>query len=143
MFSYLTKNGEKSIVKEILYKGIESSYLMEIKLLQTRSNIIQQNRGIIYCSVYKGLKGLFRKDIEETKKFGRVICDTIKEKLKCKGFFTTDELPRYGVSRKETKTILKETNAEKNDLVVIFAYGREEAQRTKDLLDQLLKQARN
>ena len=98
-------------VQEILNKKIESSDLIEVKLQLTNSHIIHENNGLIYCSVYKGLKGLFRKDIEETKEFGRKICDRVKEKLNNDGFFTSDELPNYGITEEETKTILKKTKA--------------------------------
>ena len=129
--------------QEILKYKIISSDLIEVKLPLTKSHIIRENNGLIFCSVYKGLKGLFRKDFEETKKFGRKICYNVKEKLNNEGFFTSDELPNYGITEGETKAILKKTKAGENNLVAIFVYGKEEAQKTKDLLDTLLRQARN
>jgi len=128
-------------VQEILKLGITPSELIEIKLLQTKSHIIQQNNNTIYCCIYKKLKGLFRKDIRETKEFGRKICDKVKEKLKNEGFFTSDELPNYGISEEELKIILERIDAKEDDLVAIFVYNKEESQRTKDFLDELLKQA--
>lgn len=119
--------------------GLVSSELIAVRLPLTLSRIVKENNGIIYCSVYKGLKGSFRKDAGETKKFGRKIYDEVKQKINNKGFFTSDELPNYGINRRETKIILREAKASQNDLVVIFAYNKNEAQETKDFLDGLLK----
>lgn len=130
-------------VQEILKNRVESSDLIEIELPKTKSQIVQENKDMIYCSVYKGLRGLFRKDVEETRKFGRKICDAVKEKLDNDGFFTTDELPNYGVGGEEKETILKETKAEKDDLVAVFVYDEDEARKTKNLLDKLLRRACN
>jgi len=127
-------------VQEILKHCITSSGLIEIKLPQTKSHIIQRNNNTIYCCVYEGLEGLFRKDIEETKEFGRKICDKVKEEMKNNGFFTSDELPNYGISDEELKIIFERVDAQEHDLAVIFVYDKEESQRTKDLLDKLLRQ---
>jgi Glu-tRNA(Gln) amidotransferase subunit E-like FAD-binding protein len=85
---------------------------------------------------------LFKKDVEETKKFGRRVCDRVIQELNNRGFFTTDEVPNYGISPREVEQIFQDTKADKeNDLIAIFAYNREEAQRTKDFLDELLLKA--
>jgi glutamyl-tRNA(Gln) amidotransferase subunit E len=127
-------------VKEILSKGVKSSDLIEIRLPKTESNIIKQNKGILFCSKYEGFKGLFRKDDEETSEFGRKICDKVKEELGNQGFFTSDELPNYGISEDELASILKMTNAGEDDLIVFLIYDKAEAQKTKELLDRLLNQ---
>jgi len=119
---------------------IKSSKLIKIKLSKTNSHIIQQNKGIFFCSVYLGLKGIFKKDIKEHNKFGRKICDIVKEKINNHGFFTSDELPSYGISKKELKEIYNQTKAEENDLIIIFAYNKKESQKTKEFLDKLLKE---
>jgi len=130
-------------VQESLNKNRVSSNLIEVKLPLTKSHIIRENNFTIYCSVYTGLRGSFRKDVEETKKFGRKICDEIKNKLKNDGFFTSDELPNYGITKAEIRAIFEKTKAGKSDLVAIFAYDRINAQKTKDCLDTLLRQDRN
>lgn len=119
---------------------IKSSNLIKIELPKTKSHIIQQNKGIIFCSVYKGLKGIFRKDIEEANKLGDEICNMVKEELNNQGFFSIDELPGYGISKKDTETILKKTKAGEKDLVLIFAYNKRDSQKTKEFLDETLKQ---
>ena len=128
-------------VREILGRGISSSGIVEVRLPSTKSQIISQNKGLVYCSVYKGLRGLFRKDIEETREFGRRICDSVKEKLGNNGFFTSDELPNYGISEEEKAKIANEAGAGADDLVAIVVYDKEESKKTKELLDKLLTQA--
>ncbi|MBU0907607.1 MAG: hypothetical protein KKD18_05290 [Nanoarchaeota archaeon] len=126
------------VVKEILQRELKSSALIRVILQNTKSKIIQDNNKTIYCSVYYNFKGLFRKDSEETKKFGKKICDAVKSKLKNHGFFTSDELPNYGVSERDLELIKQELQPDDNDLIILFAYQKEEAQKTKDLLNRLL-----
>ncbi len=90
-----------------------------------------------------GLKGLFRKDIEETRVFGRRICDKVAAIMNNHGFFTTDELPNYGLSEREKESIFRQTNADsQDDLVVIFAYAAEESKASKTLFESLLREAK-
>ncbi len=126
-------------IRQIINKGIRTSGLVEVKLPDTDSKNVQGNNAQTYCSRYEGLKGLFRKDVDETKKFGRRICDKVIQELNNRGFFTTDEVLNDGVSAKEVEQIFQQTKADReDDLVTIFAYEREEAQRTKNFLDELL-----
>lgn len=64
----------------------------------------------------------------------------VKEKINNHGFFTSDELPSYRISKKELKEIYNQTKAEENDLIIIFAYNKKESQKTKEFLDKLLKE---
>ena len=119
---------------------IKSSGLIKVELPKSKSHIIQQNKGIIFCSVYKGLGGMFDKSINEKNKFGNKICDITKKELDNKGFFTSDELPGYGISKEELNIIINKTKARKKDLIVMFAYDKKESQKTKEFLDKVLKQ---
>ncbi|MGH7901352.1 MAG: GAD domain-containing protein [Thermodesulfobacteriota bacterium] len=103
-------------------KQVILSDLISIKFSITRSCIVQSNGNVINYANYRGLKGLFRKDVEETRAFGRRVCDTVAAKMRNHGFFTTDKLPNYGLSEQEKEMILEETNANNRcDLVAIFA----------------------
>lgn len=131
-------------IRKILENEIISTNWFTLRLPRTNCHIIQRNNNVVYCSIYKSLRGLFSKQHIATKKFGRIVCDVMIEKLKNKGFFTTDELPDYGLSDEEKKSILKETQADiNNDLVAIFAYSEGEAIQTKNILDELLSEARD
>ncbi len=132
------------LVQQILENGLKSSELILTELPSTKSNIIKGNGNKIYCCKYEKLKGLFRKDIDETLKFGRKACDYVAEKMTNKGFFTTDEIPKYGIfygiSEDEYRQIFQQTGADdKQDLVVIFAYNQEESEATKNTLNKLLE----
>lgn len=122
-------------------REIESTGLLRMELPSTRSHIVVGNRGIIYCSVYRNLEGLFCKADEAAMEFGRRICDAVREEANNNGFITSDELPNYGVTRREKRAIYERTEAGPHDLVVIFAYDEEKSQKAKQCLDKLLGQA--
>lgn len=132
------------LVQKILSNGLKSSNLILINLPKTKSRIIRKNGNKIWCSKYERLQGLFRKDVNETLKFGRKVCDVVAQKMENRGFFTTDERPEYGISygisTNEYRYIFREVEADENqDLVVIFAYDLGEAEETKRVLDKILK----
>ncbi len=128
-----------NVVPQILSKPPCSSGLFHVHFEDTPSIILKRNDNSIFCCIYWGLKGLFRKDIPETKKFGRYLCDTVSDLMNNKGFFTSDELPAYGISKKDVKTIFDCTGADPaSDLVVILAYNITVAKATKKLIDKLL-----
>jgi len=127
----------------ILQLGIVSTKLREIRIFKSRSRIIDQNDRRIFCTKYTGLQGLFSKGANHnaTTIFGRIICDTVKHELGNQGFFTTDEIPAYGISETEKRFILDENAANNIDLVAIFVYSRPEAESAKNLLDKILNQS--
>ena len=123
------------VLETIFKETISPSVLFLVKLPETKSKIIQNNNYIIYCAKYPLYKGLFRKDIDETKKFGRMFCDRVADKMDNYGFFTSDERPKYGISycitEKEYDYILDQIGAdEDHHLVVMFAYPEREALET-------------
>ncbi|MGH7886048.1 MAG: hypothetical protein ACRENO_10180 [Thermodesulfobacteriota bacterium] len=134
------------IVKNLISSdAVSPSVLYLVKIPETKSRIIQENNYQLYCAKYPNLKGLFRKDVEETKDFGRIFCDHVAAKRNNKGFFTSDERPKYGVSygisEEEYNFIFKEISADENhDLVVMFAYPEREALETKTSFEILLRQ---
>lgn len=123
-------------------KKIQASELIEVNLPFSDSRIIKQNKGTVHVSVYKEMKGIFDKKIPENRKFGELICNKIKG-LGCNGFFSSDELPAYGISQKEMNLILSKTNPSEKDLLVFFAYEKEEAveynRELKALLNKFLQ----
>ncbi len=132
------------VVDSIFEEPISPSVLYLVKLPHSKSKIIQNNNYRIYCAKYPNYKGLFRKDITETKKFGRVFCDNVAQKMKNFGFFTSDERPKYGISygitEKEYDYILEQISAdEEHHLVVMFAYPEREALETKTYFENMLR----
>ena len=131
-------------VKDIFAETISPSVLYLVKLPDTKSRIIQNNNYQVYCAKYPMYKGLFRKDIDETKEFGRMLCDNVAQKMNNFGFFTSDERPKYGISyglsEKEYDYILEQISAdEDHHLVVMFAYPEKEALETKTYFENMLR----
>lgn len=112
---------------------------MEIKtiqLIKCTSKIVQNNNSILYAKCYKNKAGMFRKDREDTLKSGRIICDSVKEACNNNGFFTSDELPRYGISRQDKRQIVEACAVDiSKDLIALCAYSEAEAVRTFEVLD--------
>jgi Glu-tRNA(Gln) amidotransferase subunit E-like FAD-binding protein len=132
------------IVDTIFEETISPSVLYLVKLPDTKSKIIQNNNYKVYCAKYPNYKGLFRKDINETKEFGKMFCDNVAQKMNNLGFFTSDERPKYGISygitEKEYDYILEQISAdEDHHLVVMFAYPEREALETKTYFENMLR----
>lgn len=110
--------------------------IIVIKLPNCTSKIVQHNNNTLYAKYYKNKAGIFRKDRDDTLKSGRIICDAVKEACNNNGFFTSDELPRYGINRKDKRQIIAicEVDTSK-DLIVLCAYLEAEARRTFEVLD--------
>ena len=135
---------KNSIVKNLMYYPVGPSPLYLVHLPKTRCKIIKHNGSKIYCAKYPLIKGLFRKDVDETKKYGRLICDTVAAKFENFGFFTSDERPKYGISygisEKEYEYIFEQVQAkEKEHLVVMFAYDEKEALKSQDFFEKLIR----
>ena len=131
-------------VRDIFDETISPSVLYLVKLPNTKSRIIQKNNYQVYCAKYPMYMGLFRKDIEDSKIFGRRLCDKVAKKMKNFGFFTSDERPKYGISyglsEEEYDYILETVSADENHhLVVMFAYPEKEALETKTFFENMLR----
>lgn len=131
-------------VKDIVLNAISPSPLFLVELPKTKCRIIKSNGAKVYCGVYPLIGGLFRKDVEETKKFGRAMCNAVAEKMNNRGFFTTDETPEhgisYGLSEKEYKHIYQQTGASRGrQLIVMFAYPEREALETQTCFEEFLR----
>jgi Glu-tRNA(Gln) amidotransferase subunit E-like FAD-binding protein len=131
-------------VKDIVLNAVSPSPLYLVELPRTKCRIIKNNGSIVYCGVYPLIGGLFRKDVEETKRFGRAMCDAVAEKMSNNGFFTTDEKPEfgisYGLSEDEYEYIYEQTGASRDrHLVVMFAYPEREALETQTCFEELLR----
>lgn len=135
---------QNSIVKNLMYYPVGPSPLILVKLPHTKCKIIKNNGNKLYCAKYPLIKGLFRKDVDETKKYGRLICDTVAAKFKNFGFFTSDERPKYGISygisENEYEYIFEKVEASEDEhLVVMFAYDEKEALKSQDFFEKLIR----
>ncbi len=106
------------------YREFVASPLIDIEVTHTQSRIIENNGNILRCSLFYGMEGLYRKDQDDTFAYGRYMCDSIKEQFSCGGFFTSDELPRYGIKRTVKRQLYEAIGKKTNDgnLLFILAY---------------------
>jgi Glu-tRNA(Gln) amidotransferase subunit E-like FAD-binding protein len=120
----LARNGAQGLTRDGL---VEASP-------ETSSEIVRANDSRLWCSRYPGLAGLFRKDRGPSKEFGRALCGEVKRRFDCQGFFTTDELPRYGIGRSAQREIRTAAGASADDCVIVYAYPEHLAQQIDDYL---------
>lgn len=132
-----------SLVRAILrtngVRELRRDRLVEVPL-ETSSRIVAANGARVWCSRYPGLDGLFRKDRGPSKELGRALCDEVIERFDCAGFFTTDELPGYGLGRRSVRDIEQATGATPEDAVVVYAYGEDLAREIDAYLCERLRQ---
>lgn len=130
------------IVPHFDHDDIVATELRQVHFNETRSGILQANDNMAFCFKLLGLEGLFRKDQEPSKQYGRYVCDLVKDTFDCGGFFTSDELPRYGITRREKRYLFTEMDKTPSDgdLVVICVYDADLSTRIRDYLIDYLRQ---
>ena len=74
------------------------------------------------------------KDQGPSKELGRALCDEVRERFRCDGFLTTDELPRYGIGRHDKQEIRSSVGALAGDCVLVYAYPETLARQIDDFL---------
>jgi Glu-tRNA(Gln) amidotransferase subunit E-like FAD-binding protein len=114
-------------------RTLERSDPVDVRLASD-SRIVQRNGGVLRCVRYPGLAGLFRKDEAMPWRFGRSMCDHIRREFASGGFFTTDELPNYGLGAEDLAAIRAAAGAGPGDLVLLYAYPAEKAARIDDAI---------
>jgi Glu-tRNA(Gln) amidotransferase subunit E-like FAD-binding protein len=119
-------------------RTLERSEPVDVRL-SGDSRIVRRNGGMLRCVRYRGLAGLFRKDEALPWRFGRSMCDHIRREFASDGFFTTDELPGYGIGPTELAAIRAATGAGPGDLVVLYAYPAARAARIDDAIFDRLR----
>jgi glutamyl-tRNA(Gln) amidotransferase subunit E len=131
-----------SLIRTTLWRNgaqsIERGALTAVHL-ESPSRILAVNDSVIWCRSYAALAGLFRKDRGPSKEFGRALCDDVKQRFSCDGFLTTDELPRYGISRSSRRAIMAAAGASSGDCVVLYAYPEHLAEEIDDHLHARLQ----
>lgn len=130
LVSFLEKNG---------YKYAESFGITKLNtFFKHGSRILQKSKGELFAFKIKGLEGAFSKKNEETALFGRKFCDKVKESLLCDGFFTSDELPRYGIPISSVKVIYKKLKKKSGELIIFLAYEESKSIEIKNYIDELI-----
>ncbi|MBN2100919.1 hypothetical protein JW710_03435 [Candidatus Dojkabacteria bacterium] len=134
----MVNSNAKEVIRKIFKKNkgksLEVSKLIKITLPETRSEIVKKNGSTLFIAKVSSLEGLFYKENSDTRKYGRVLCDQVKESFSCSGFFTSDELPRYGINRRETRKIFEKIDKKEGDLVLVFSYDKKKSLRILEFL---------
>ncbi|MEW2557541.1 hypothetical protein [Streptomyces griseorubiginosus] len=105
-------------------------------LPDSSSRILAQTDGMLHGFCIRNGKGMFSKEHDVSRAFGRKWCDRVREEFDCAGFFTTDELPRYGLTTDDSETLfLLYRKADINtDVLVLITYEIGLAQRIRAFL---------
>jgi Glu-tRNA(Gln) amidotransferase subunit E-like FAD-binding protein len=97
-----------------------------VKLPHTRSHILAAADGRAWAFPIRNGKGLFTKDDPNSVPFarGRRLCDLVMARFHCGGFLTTDELPRYGLSRHDRDDIFNDYHDANpaSDVLILLVY---------------------
>jgi glutamyl-tRNA(Gln) amidotransferase subunit E len=83
--------------------------------------------GVVYAVNLPGFAGLVGRDLQPGRRLGTEFSDRAK-KSGVGGIFHTDEMPNYGITEEEVKTLRNAVEAEVNDCVVMVADTKEKAQ---------------
>jgi hypothetical protein len=118
---------------------IEIGPVVSMLLPVEGSHLLRKSHGVAHCFTVYGLAGLFRKDVADTRAFGRNHCDQVKTRFNCDGFFTTDELPKYGIGEEHRNYINTQMEADPgHDVTVITLYDRAKAADIRGWLSEQL-----
>lgn len=110
--------------------------LVGLRLEEYSSRILSRTGGMLHAFSIEGRAGAFSKDKESSRAFGRRLCDKVRREFNCPGFFTTDELPRYGLTVEDRGTIFRlYRKADRDrDVIVLMTYDRSLSERIRGFL---------
>jgi len=83
--------------------------------------------GVVYAVNLPGFSGFVGKEIQPGRRLGTEFSDRAK-KSGVGGIFHTDELPNYGIAKKEVEALRNAVGAKEMDCVVMVADSKEKAQ---------------
>ncbi|HVN65721.1 MAG TPA: Glu-tRNA(Gln) amidotransferase subunit GatE [Methanomicrobiales archaeon] len=91
----------------------------------TKSSILSKAKVILAVRL-RGFAGLMGKEIQPGRRLGSELSDYAK-RCRVGGIFHTDELPAYGITAGEVRSLREQVNAEEGDAVALVAGTPEEA----------------
>ena len=129
---FIKKKAEEQGIKKIERRYVNVSYAFSSTECKFIRNELENGNQVFALNI-PGLKGAFTKKIEPFKSFAKTLCDEAK-KINRYGFISTDELPDYGISKKEVNVAKKLVNAKNNDVVIFVAEKEDLAKSALDLI---------
>ena len=114
--------------------------LVAVLLAGSSSQLLTPSRGLLSVFSLAGMHGAFSKERPDTRQFGRNLCDAVRREFTCAGFFTTDELPRYGLTTEDAGRLFRLYRGADpaRDVLVVMTYPRPLAARIRRFLVQSL-----
>jgi len=105
---------------ELRERGAHVGRPIEVTSLfsHTSSNILKKRH--VWGALLHGFAGLVGKEIQPERRLGSEMADRAKKK-RVAGIFHTDELPKYGITARETETLMHFLDAVNDDAVIILA----------------------
>ncbi len=98
-------------------------------------NSIIKAGGIILGEKFEGRRGYFTSDQENS---ARIASDLEKE-TGLKGFISTDELPKYGITEEDKDKIKEEFGCSEDDIVILVAGAEDKASRALEIIKENIK----
>jgi len=124
------------IAEELRKRGITNDNIMKenakdiTKIFEkTKAKFIQKaiKRGEkVFAVRLPGFGGLMGREIQKGKRFGKEFAERVSVIVGLKGIIHTDELPAYGITEEEKKSLFNELNADPEKDCVAFVVGPED-----------------
>jgi len=88
-------------------------------------------------------KGIIGKELQTDSRFGTELARYVKVKARLNGIFHSDEMPKYGISEAEVKSVAEQLNCGENDAFVIVVATREKAVSALGVVAERCREALN
>ena len=73
------------------------------------------------------------------REFTDKVADKVEAETGVKGFISTDELPKYGITKEDREKIRESFECEENDTVVIVAHNKDRAEKALLIIESEIK----
>jgi Glu-tRNA(Gln) amidotransferase subunit E-like FAD-binding protein len=108
----------------------------------TNSKLIQSilsAGGVILGIKIENFRGVLVND----KTFSNSLAKRLDSEIGVKGFISTDELPKYGISRAEKEEVERRFDTREGDVVVFVADTREKAEKALEIIKEEVSRYRS
>jgi len=123
------------LMKELKTKKLKKNSVEKIvdvtaELKNTECNFIAsaiKSEKKVFAVKISGFAGLLGREVQPDRRFATEISDYVKARHGVKGLLHSDELPKYGVSEKETANIAKNVGCSEKDAFMIIISNEKRA----------------
>lgn len=119
------------IKKELLARGISESNLpggiLDVSNVFANTECKFLRGKKVFGLKLKGFSGIVGKEIQQDRRFGTELASYVKSRTGLQGILHSDELPAYGVSAEEKKTVSELFGLEERDAFVLVCAEKQKA----------------